>query len=379
MAKKQKLELCRNCSSTMPKGSKKCPACGAKNKKPFYKRWWFVLLAIIVLIGAIGSLGGSGEKIKWSEMELGHLLPEPPVNKGKLYENSDEQLWVTYDDVSDAEYNDFLDECKDMGFDIDADKTSSSYKAYNEDGYSLEISHYSDKLSINLEAPMELGTFTWPTGTAGSQIPAPKSTVGKFSFEYDDNFFLYVGDTSRSDYDEYVNSCSDAGFNVDYSKGDNYYYADNAEGWHISLRYEGNNIMSIDIDAPDEEEPDDTSATEENAGSGNTTEPIEKEPTEESPEDTSSELVDGMRPEFKEAMDAYEEFMNEYCEFMEKYAASDGTDLGLLADYATYMSKYAEAMEAFEKWDGEDLNAAETAYYIEVQTRINKKLLAVAS
>lgn len=66
----------------------------------------------------------------------------------------------------------------------------------NEDGYSLDISHYSDELSINLEAPMELGTFTWPVGTAGRQIPAPKSTVGKFSFEYDDNFFLYVGDTS---------------------------------------------------------------------------------------------------------------------------------------------------------------------------------------
>lgn len=276
-------------------------------------------------------------------------------------------------------YNDFLDECKDMGFDIDADKTSSSYKAYNEDGYSLDISHYSDTLSINLEAPMELGTFTWPAGTAGSQIPAPKSTVGKFSFEYDDNFFLYVGDTSRSDYNEYVNSCSDAGFNVDYSKGDDYYYADNADGWHISLRYEGNNIMSIDIDAPDKEEPDDSSATQENTGSENTAEPTEAEPKEEPKESISSELVDGMRPEFKEAMDAYEEFMNEYCEFMEKYAASDGTDLGLLADYATYMSKYAEAMEAFEKWDGEDLNATETAYYIEVQTRISKMLLDAAS
>ena len=106
--------------------------------------------------------------------------------------------------------------------------------------------------------------------------------------------------------------------------------------------------MSIDIDAPDKEEPDDSSETQENTGSENTDEPTEAEPTEEPTESISSELVDGLRPEFKEAMDAYEEFMNEYCEFMEKYAASDGTDLGLLADYATYMSKYAEAMEAFE-------------------------------
>jgi len=63
---------------------------------------------------------------------------------------------------------------------------------------------------------------------------------------------------------------------------------------------------------------------------------------------------------------------------MEKYAASNGTNLGLLADYATYMSKYADAMEAFEKWDGEDLNAAETAYYIQVQNRNNERLYEVA-
>jgi hypothetical protein len=37
---------------------------------------------------------------------------------------------------------------------------------------------------------------------------------------------------------------------VNYSKGDNYYTADNGDGWHVSLKYEGNQIMSIDLDAP---------------------------------------------------------------------------------------------------------------------------------
>ncbi len=34
---------------------------------------------------------------------------------------------------------------------------------------------------------------------------------------------------------------------------------------------------------------------------------------------TSDELVDGMRPEFKAAMDSYEEFYDDYCELMKKY------------------------------------------------------------
>ena len=75
-------------------------------------------------------------------------------------------------------------------------------------------------------------------------------------------------------------------------------------------------------------------------------------------------------------MDSYEEFMNEYVAFLKKYS-DNPTDIGLLADYAKYMNKYTEFAEKFDKWQGEDLNDAELAYYLDVQTRINKKLLEV--
>ena len=81
-------------------------------------------------------------------------------------------------------------------------------------------------------------------------------------------------------------------------------------------------------------------------------------------------------PEFKAAMDSYESFMNEYVDFMKKYSENP-SDFTLLADYATYMSKYSEFVKDFEKWEDEDMNDAETAYYIDVQTRVNNKLLEV--
>ncbi len=90
------------------------------------------------------------------------------------------------------------------------------------------------------------------------------------------------------------------------------------------------------------------------------------------------ELVDGMRPAFKEAMDSYEEYMMEYCDFMKKYSESDGTDLSLLTDYADYMLKYADMTRDFEAWEDGDLNTAELSYYIDIQARISKKLLEVA-
>lgn len=75
-------------------------------------------------------------------------------------------------------------------------------------------------------------------------------------------------------------------------------------------------------------------------------------------------------------MDSYEAFVDEYVAFMEKYN-NNPSDIGLIADYASYMRKYADFAKKFEQWENEDLNDDELAYYIEVQTRVNQKLLDV--
>ncbi len=115
--------------------------------------------------------------------------------------------------------------------------------------------------------------------------------------------------------------------------------------------------MSIRIDAPKEENENTTVPTK-------TTDPS-----------VDNNTIDS---DFKAAMDSYEEFMDEYVAFMKKYQA-DPTNLSLLTDYANYMSEYADCVEAFGEWEDEDMNAAELAYYIDVQARVNKKLLELAS
>lgn len=90
----------------------------------------------------------------------------------------------------------------------------------------------------------------------------------------------------------------------------------------------------------------------------------------------ANQPVGGIRSDFKAAMDSYESFMNEYVDFMKKYSANP-SDMGLLAEYSKYMSKLSEMTENFEKWDDEEMTDAEAAYYLDVQTRVNKKLLEV--
>ncbi len=109
-----------------------------------------------------------------------------------------------------------------------------------------------------------------------------------------------------------------------------------------------------------------------------------QKPSEETtvPADTASNevgnLVDGMRPEFKDALDSYEDFFEEYCSFMKKFAENP-TDSELLTDYAKYMSQYSEMMSKLEQLDDGEMNEAETSYYIEVSGRITQMLLEVSS
>lgn len=52
-----KMIQCKSCSKEIASNAKACPNCGAKNKKPFYKRGWFIVLVVFVLLYAIGTSG----------------------------------------------------------------------------------------------------------------------------------------------------------------------------------------------------------------------------------------------------------------------------------------------------------------------------------
>ena len=93
-----------------------------------------------------------------------------------------------------------------------------------------------------------------------------------------------------------------------------------------------------------------------------------------SDENSDADLVDGMRPEFKEAMDSYEEFYEEYCEVLKQYM-EDPTDVTVLTQYSDLMQQSIEMAEKFEEWDNGELNTEELKYYVEVNGRVTQMLV----
>ncbi len=53
---------CKTCGTEIAKSAKACPSCGAKNKKPIYKRVWFWAVIVILFLIILSNIGGNDNK-----------------------------------------------------------------------------------------------------------------------------------------------------------------------------------------------------------------------------------------------------------------------------------------------------------------------------
>ena len=74
----KKMVSCRTCGADIAKSAKVCPSCGAKNKKPIYKRWWLWVLVVLLVIGMFGG-SGDGEQVEASAPSQNDPKPTAPV------------------------------------------------------------------------------------------------------------------------------------------------------------------------------------------------------------------------------------------------------------------------------------------------------------
>lgn len=213
-------------------------------------------ILIIPFFSANSKLPTKSQKYEWPETGISTVLPKPEAEKGNIVINSNESFYISLDDVTEKQYQNYLKECQERGFTVDSETDSYGYTAYNFDGYKLTLKYYNSlgELNIDLDAPINMKELKWPNSDTARLLPIPKSSIGHINWENSNGFFIYVGNTSKDDFDNYVDACKNNGFTVDYKSGDKYYRSNNADGYHLDLSYEGNDTMSIEIKAPNKTE-----------------------------------------------------------------------------------------------------------------------------
>ncbi len=328
------------------------------------------LLLIIVFLLAFGMNGGvdHNEKLVWPSDGLSAKLPVPDSEYGHIYRDNSEVFDCSVYHYSEELYGNYRKACRDLGFEAGESDGNWGWTAFNSEGDKLELYYYdSDKeMSVTLTAAIPMSDLRWPTSRLGRMVPAPGSQVGHVEWEADYGFVIYVGNTTRTEYDEYVAKCIDAGFDVNYSRNDGYYYADNKDGFHLSVTYYGNDIMVVRADQPYDYEEE---GEEEEVVEQPSEEPAQEEPeTQEDPEEDGE-----VSAEFRAAMDEYEAFIDDYITFMNKYnSAEDKT--AMAEDYTGFIDKFTNIMNSLNTIDPGSLSQADYNYYQQVLTRIFMKL-----
>lgn len=130
---------------------------------------------------------------------------------------------------------------------------------------------------------------------------------------------------------------------------------------------------AVEQEVPEEkEEPSQEAVQEPQKEAPEEKQEAQAEVSQSAPQEENA--ADGIRPEFKEAMDAYVKFFDDYCDFCVKFSQSKD-DPSMMMDYLTWMTDYSETMEKIDEIDEESLTPAEDAYYLEATLRIEKKCL----
>ena len=203
----KKLMACKSCKQEIAKNAKICPHCGAKNKKPIFKKWWFWVI-IAVLIVSFGNAGRDADTNAATDSNPGSSQITTSNNGAPTDKKPAEPAKTEYcvgDTIEDGntkivymssgdytEENQFMQPAEgnkyiflQFAFENTSKSTDTSISFYSfecyADGYAAEM-HYSgnDELSATLSA----GRAT--TGYIYFEVPADAEVI---EIEYETNVF----------------------------------------------------------------------------------------------------------------------------------------------------------------------------------------------
>lgn len=192
---------------------------------------------------------------EWPSVGLNQYLPIPPTEYGDIKTDDETRFNIEIYQVSPEDFEGYVKNCKEKGFTISTTKTDSVFYAYHAEQYELDIFYWEDKetMDIFLDAPLKMSEIKWPDNKLVKQIPQPESLTGNIRWENSEHFGVYIANTTPEQYNEYVDRCIEAGFTIDYSRGDKTFHAYNKAGYYLVVEQHLFDKIYISIKIPEKD------------------------------------------------------------------------------------------------------------------------------
>lgn len=150
-------------------------------------------------------------EIVWPSSDLVSKLPVPESTYGKINSESADYFSVDIGNVTNEQFNSYITACQDAGYTVDYSKSSTSFSAYNEDGYYVWVSYSSedDVMDIMTSAPEAEDDSSEEEGTTNKteKKTTTEKTTTTTESKNDDNIdpdFKEAMDAYEAFMDDYV-------------------------------------------------------------------------------------------------------------------------------------------------------------------------------
>lgn len=188
---------------------------------------------------------------EWYDTGLSAKLPEVRATRGRYWVNTENELKLKVEGISDSGFEKYVTACTKAGFILDAEKKTNSYAAYNLDGDYLHIYLIGRGMWIELKTIITDGaSFVWPDCEMADMIPIFETKQGKLISNTDTYFQISAYNVPEEEYEAYVEKCQIYGYNIDCVTADKSFRAFNDTGYEVVISLDEVKTMSITLQAP---------------------------------------------------------------------------------------------------------------------------------
>ena len=208
-----------------------------------------VIVWFICLMNDGESVRVGGEKKTWPTQGLGATLPEPNAKLKYSPNSSNTSFSASLSGLSKEDFDAYVEECKEAGYNVDVEVGEESFTAYHEETDDcLTIRYYksSNDAYIDIDKAIVLDE-EWPSKNAiAKQIPTPEVTTCYVKTISDTRIEVYVGDVTNAQLKDYIATCQEAGFKGSYYSENKRFYG-SKDDLTINVTFIRGRIMVIEV------------------------------------------------------------------------------------------------------------------------------------
>ena len=319
-----------------------------------YLKYVLTILLGIILWSLI--LWNRTPKYEWPD---DMIIPKPYSKYGEVERYLDGSVNASISKIDSEMFFRYVEALISDGFTIDKKTSDLSFEAFNNDGYKVSVRFYetSDEMTVDLDIPIVL--YSADVSEVFNIDLVPEFNLEKVNIRYqrENSFDIYVGNYDLKAYSVYVSKCISEGYTLNFDRDERYFKALNSNGDTLIVKYIGFSIIEIDFEKGKTD------------GSNNVI-----NNTNENSNKSETDKQNKVSTSFKELMDEYEEFFDRYISFMKKYNNTENITLDMINDYSEFLKEYSDYLDKLSKAQPKDLTSEDYKYYLEVYTRVMKKI-----